>query len=632
MEKRTLVSFPIVVSVSQDGFCPCSSTAALDFLSEIQQNLNDITGVKFDVIPFFEVEPVTQTDSDDKEMYSLPYLTKESILSIKKGSLIECGDLLSKAINEQCSGYIGDESLFKTPKIRAQSFDYESIIPYCVYVNLLFLSSENTEKEIEIQRDDLINLKVLAESFFIDEIGVCSFAISPLFCDAFFSGGKMSSLVVNGYDFCESILLEQYHSKINELMFFDASLKALSEEKAIKNKSDVIRLWWHGGEFGHVRFNSDKARVIISSYDTLDFDTPDYIDCQNFALTNFLNGINVEVYSILDEEVFIYNNEDSDLSVLSDLDMPLKRMFSSKSGLVISQPRGLTCSEAAYFMEPGKSLIESIEGIIQEMEGTGIGLASYIRHDSGECFHLVVTVFGSYGDILFEESFSQHDITVKDYNDCLHTKISLFKDMAERLDVDFWNIEREDDYVIGRMGFPRAEKHEVKTECVLGVIFYIGSKSGEKPKKNYDDKSVLAAINDFLFYNVLVSNEQKNEMEIKVDHRLRAISLFNDEIETSGFISEYIIAIKRDLPENEKVKLSHRSELVTDSHPSYLMVYGVAVKGSALVLNEIKMSVKKNYLFPNSSHGIKVKELAYNVCNELGLSQEDLSHFSYRFV
>lgn len=632
MEKRTLVSFPIVVSVSQDGFCPCSSTAALDFLSEIQQNLNDITGVKFDVIPFFEVEPVTQTNSNDKEMYSLPYVTKESILRIKKGSLVECGDLLSKSINEQCSGHIGDESLFKTPKIRAQSFDYESIIPYCVYVNLLFLSSENTEKEIEIQRDDLIGLKVLAESFFIDEIGVCSFAISPLFCDAFFSGGKMSSLVVNGYDFCESILFEQYHSKINELMFFDASLKALSEEKAIKNKSDVIRLWWHGGEFGYVRFNSDKARVIISSYDTLDFDTPDYIDCQNFALTNFLNGINVEVYSILDEDVFIYNNEDSDLSVLSDLDMPLKRMFSSKSGLIISQPRGLTCSEAADFMEPGKSLIESIEDIIQEMEGTGIGLASYIRHDSGECFHLVVTVFGSYGDILFEESFSQHDITVKDYNDCLHTKISLFKDMAERLDVDFWNIEREDDYIIGRMGFPRAEKHEVKTECVLGVVFYIGSKSGEKPKKNYDDKSVLAAINDFLFYNVLVSNEQKNEMEIKVDLRLRAISLFNDEIETSGFISEYIIAIKRDLPENEKVKLSHRSELVTDSYPSYLMVYGVAVKGSALVLNEIKMSVKKNYLFPNSSHGIKIKELAYNVCNELGLSQEDLSHFSYRFV
>lgn len=631
MEKRTLVSFPIVVSVSQDGFCPCSSTAALDFLSEIQQNLNDITGVKFDVIPFFEVEPVTQTDSDDKEMYSLPYLTKESILRIKKGSLIECGDLLSNAINEQCSGYIGDESLFKTPKIRAQSFDCDSVIPYCVYVNLLFLSSENSEKEIEIKKDDLLSLKVLAESFFIDEIGVCSFAIHPMFCNAFFSGGKVSSIVVNGYDFCESLLLDKYHSKINELMFFDASLKALSEEKAIKNKSDVIRLWWHGGEFGHIRFNSDKARVIIPSYDTLDFDTPDYIKCQNFALTNFLNGINVEVYSILDEEVFIYNNEDSDLSVLSDLDMPLKRMFSSKSGLIISQPRGLTCSEAAYFMEPGKSLIESIEGIIQEMEGTGIGLASYIRHDSGECFHLVVTVFGSYGDILFEESFSQHDITVKDYNDCLHTKISLFKDMAERLGIDFWNIEREDDYIIGRMGFPRAEKHEVKTECVLGVVFYIGSKACGTPKKN-DDNSVLAAIDEFLFYNVLISDEQKNEMEINGDDRPRSISFFRDEMELDGFISEYIIAIKRDLPENEKVKLSHISELVTDHHPSDLMVYGVAVKGSELVLNEIKMSVKKNHLFPNSSHGIKVKELAYNVCNELGLSKEDLSHFSYRFV
>lgn len=631
MEKRTLVSFPIVVSVSQDGFCPCSSTAALDFLSEIQQNLNDITGVKFDVIPFFEVEPVTQTNSNDKEMYSLPYVTKESILSIKKGSLVECGGLFSKSINEQCSGYIGDESLFKTPKIRAQSFDYESIIPYCVYVNLLFLSSENTEKEIEIQRDDLINLKVLAESFFIDEIGVCSFAISPLFCDAFFSGGKMSSLVVNGYDFCESILLEQYHSKINELMFFDASLKALSEEKAIKNKSDVIRLWWHGGEFGHVRFNSDKARVIISSYDTLDFDTPDYIDCQNFALTNFLNGINVEVYSILDEEVFIYNNEDSDLSVLSDLDMPLKRMFSSKSGLIISQPRGLTCSEAAYFMEPGKSLIESIEGIIQEMEGTGIGLASYIRHDSGECFHLVVTVFGSYGDILFEESFSQHDITVKDYNDCLHTKISLFKDMAERLGVDFWNIEREDDYRIGHFGFPRAEKHEIKTECVLGVVFYIGSKACGTPRKN-DDRSVLAAIDEFLFYNVLISDEQKNEMEINGDDRPRSISFFRDEMEFDGFISEYIIAIKRDLPENEKVKLSSALEFVTDTHPSDLIVYGVAVKGSALVLNEIKMSVKQNHLFPGSDIGIKIRELAYKVCNEFGLSKEDVSHFSYHFV
>jgi len=631
MEKRTLVSFPIVVSVSQDGFCPCSSTAALDFLSEIQQNLNDITGVKFDVIPFFEVEPVTQTDSDDKEMYSLPYLTKESILSIKKGSLIECGDLLSNAINEQCSGYIGDESLFKTPKIRAQSFDCDSVIPYCVYVNLLFLSSENSEKEIEIKKDDLLSLKVLAESFFIDEIGVCSFAIHPMFCNAFFSGGKVSSIVVNGYDFCESLLLDEYHSKINELMFFDASLKALSEEKAIKNKSDVIRLWWHGGEFGYIRFNSDKARVIISSYDTLDFDTPDYIDCQNFALTNFLNGISVEVYSILDEEVFIYNNEDSDLSVLSDLDMPLKRMFSSKSGLIISQPRGLTCSEAADFMEPGKSLIESIEDIIQEMEGTGIGLASYIRHDSGECFHLVVTVFGSYGDILFEESFSQHDITVKDYNDCLHTKISLFKDMAERLGIDFWNVEREDDYRIGHFGFPRAEKHEIKTKCVLGVVFYIGSKACGTPKKN-DDKSVLAAIDEFLFYNVLISDEQKNEMEINGDDRPRSISFFRDEMEFDGFISEYIIAIKRDLPENEKVKLSHISELVTDHHPSDLMVYGVAVKGSELVLNEIKMSVKKNHLFPNSSHGIKVKELAYNVCNELGLSKEDLSHFSYRFV
>lgn len=618
MMKKAIVSLPVLINTYTDGIPPCSSEDIGTLIASLEGNLNEILGIKFNAVPVLNVSVACAFDKDD--LYgspSLPYFTEHVISRAIKGFNCELSEQLSEFINSE---FNSDVFFMNKSELNDIFEDSNCILPQCFCINLYFLSSDILPDDdiIGINEENSKEMKIAIESYFNkDGIDISSFVMTPVVGVIEFDKNKVFSFSVDveEYELSKSINddkqneqsgdslliinngnVEIYNDELSSLAF-DTTINNIAKQRVMKESSYDVNLFWKGAYIGGITFNENKARIATLSYDEFVesawFYLPEYFDYQNQRINAFLGGIKPECYSELDEEYTRIKNPDFDFC---SLDKPLHRLFSYDNGSITSYVRQQYLDDDVFSTAiEGKSYIESIEDRLSKSNASGIGIASYIRYNDGEYFHIVVTVYGKkgkvkHGAILCEESFSDLDIAERDEMGWLYKKTESFKEMAARLGIEFWNIEREYDYSIDDDGFPRAERKQVDKECRMSLVFIMADEMGMVFERKSGDEELTRKIINLISVNAF-SESERDLVKIYCEEQPRYLWPFNDAEAINNFIHEYANRLKQALPDSRVVMPSQQIDAMTKYKNYGAIAYGVVVEAPASLLGEIKVAL-----------------------------------------
>lgn len=625
---KALLSIPIVISPSLDESEACTPGILNKLFSEVKTKLHQGTGIKFEGYPLFSVNAIECRDySCDK--ISAPYFTSDIIRSTEDETSKDFNTELSNLINLECEDYclINEDSVIKNA-----TSDSEHVMPWCVCVNVYFLSTESTKNNIvKIKDDEVRELKSLIESAFDDIIGSDCYVMNPMIGVISYDEGGVSSFTVDGEEYYQQDEDNGADDNIN-LLEFNVTLRDFAEQRINKKSSYKLFLMWCDDVFCHVLFNKDKARFILSSYDDISYrcsvNLLEFTGSQNSIINMLVDGMDVECYSEYDEMFTAENNQNVGCG---SLDIPLKRFASYDNGAIISRVRnGVTHQELLKSLIEGKSYIESIEGNLSKLNPTGIGVASYMSAHDGCYFHFVVTVFGKKesGDdefIICEESFSEHGIIPSSENGGLYQRIESFKEMAVRLGVDFWNIEREFEYNTEEDGLCNAQRSQVEDECRTALVFVMAEKSGAILKKKLNNEEISKKVRALIKFNGQLDDDEDELVKIHCDSELRYLSGLGNINIVNQAIFQYAQSAKKDLPKQGFATLPEPLDSATRIKNPGLVAYAVVVDAPSSVIVEMKIGLstfKTNEFLPS-----ELQDLRFEVCKEFGITNEKSMFF-----
>jgi hypothetical protein len=625
---KTLISIPIVISPSLDEPERCTPDMINKLFSEVKARLHQGTGIKFEGHPLFSVSAIEYRDYNCDKI-SAPYFTSDIIRSTEDEADKDFNTEFSKLISLECEDYceINEDSI-----IKSAISDSEHVMPWCVCVNVYFLSAESTGNNIvKIKNDEAQEIRALIERSFDEITGSDCYVMNPMLGIVSYDEFGVSSFTVDGEEYYQQD--EETGADDNiDLLEFSVTLRDLAEQRINKKNSYKLFLMWCDDVFCHVLFNKDKARFILSSYDDVSYrcsvNLLDLTGSQNSIINMLVDGMDVECYSEYDEMFTIENNHNVDYS---SLDIPLKRFASYDNGSIISKARnGVTHQELLKSLIDGKSYIESIEGNLSKLNPTGIGVASYMRAYDGCYFHFVVTVFGKKesGDdefIICEESFSEHGIIHSSENGSLYERIESFKEMAVRLGVDFWNIEREFEYNTEEDGLCNAQRSQIEDECRTALVFVMAEKSGAILKKSMNNEEICKKVRELIKVNGQLDDDEDELVKIYCDSELRYLSGLGSIDIVNQAIFQYAQSAKKDLPKQGFATLPEPLDSATRIKNPGLVAYGVVIDAPSSVIVEMKIGLsifKTIETIPGELH-----DLRFEVCKEFGITDKKSMFF-----
>jgi hypothetical protein len=650
MMKKAIVSLPILINTNMDGIPSYSPESINELISVLEGKIHEASGIKFNAIPVLNVSSVCAFyDNDSWDTPNLPYFTGDIISRAIKEFKFELGECLSDFLDAEFGSdpFIMDESSAK--EIIDES---DSVLPMIFCINLYFLSSEmnHCNNFFQFDNDNSKEIKAVIERYFDSNgVKITSFVMTPIIGVIDYDGNRALSFSCNEdeFDLSENLLKisqdiepmlilnkesdDIYNEDLSALSF-ETTIKNIAKQRVMKENSYCALLFWKGTYLGTITFNEERARIATYSYDEFAeaafFYLPEYFDYQNSRLNVFLGEIKPECYSESDEDYTRIKYKNFDFSLM---DKPLCRAFSYDNGSITSCVRKEYSDDNVFSsIIEGKSYIESIEDRLSNANASGIGVASYIRYNDGEYFHIVVTVYGKkgkvkHGVILCEESFSDLDIAERNEMGWLYKKTESFKEMAARLGIEFWNIEREYDYSIDNEGFPRAERKQVDKECRMSLVFIMADEMGMVFERKSGDEELTKKIINLISINAF-SESERDLVKIYCEEQPRYLWPFNDAEAINNFIHEYANRLKQALPDSRVVMPSQQIDAMT-KHKNYgAIAYGVVVEAPASLLGEIKValgSIKMAEMMaknPEFSHLVGVPSIVSNERFDIGRS------------